>query len=191
MPLESLLLEAVQHENKKILQIIEKSPRQPNFEYFVRDIETIQFDRQLSQNQIEIINDITERFCLPKIDIKTKAPSPTLFDEKNEQLININETLKKSCSTLEHLTIGQRRQVLINRAKFIRQKWQPNLNIFANDNGTFKDSFTILCSIRPQLDDILANVNFLQQFNSNLSLPKEELLRLKNQLRSVDFWFKI
>ena len=183
MPLEALLLEAVLHENQNVLKIVEKSAGKPNFDYFLRDIETIQFDRQLSQNQIAIINDITQRFAWPKIEPKAKAPSPTIFDEKNEQSIKVNEILKTSSSSLQHLTIGQRRQILIDRAKFIRQKWQPNLNIYANDIGTFKESFNVLCSIRPQLDDILANVKFLQQFNSNLPLPKEELLRLKNQLR--------
>ena len=62
-------------------------------------------------------------------------------------LLESNSQLK-----LRRLTIGQRRRILIERAKFVRQKWEPNLDVHSNDEKTpFKISFNILCSIEPQV----------------------------------------
>ena len=190
VPLESLLVEAVEHEYRDVIELVSKEKAEPNAVFFEREIRNIQVDRPLNANQVAIVNEICVRFNWPVIQLNGNESKESFFFEQDENAkVDLGKILAVTNSSLRQqgLTIGKRRQVLLDRARFIRQKWQPNLNVYANDTtaetSSFKDAFVVLCTVGHQLNDIIVNIDYLRQFNAQLApRPTSELLQLRRQL---------
>ena len=117
-------------------------------------IRQVGVDCNFNEEQVEIIDEITETFCLPRIQVSRNNETDKFFEYIEKKEPSLSAALLESNSELKckNLTIGQRRQILLDRAKFVRQKWEPNLDVYSNDESTpFKQSFNVLCSIEPQV----------------------------------------
>ena len=117
-------------------------------------IRRVGVDCNFNEEQVEIIDEITETFCLPRIQVSRNNETDKFFEYIEKKKPSLSAALLQSNSELKckNLTIGQRRQILLDRSKFVRQKWEPNLDVYSNDETTpFKQSFNVLCSIEPQV----------------------------------------
>ena len=189
VPLETILVEAVEHENRAVIELVAAEETVPNVVFFERDIRNIRIDRPFNANQATIINEICDRFNWPGIDVNRNDDNEKdgMFEQDEKNIIDLSKVLAATNSSLRQdgLTIGSRRQKLLDRARFVRQKWRPNLNVYVNDTDStsFKEAFVVLCTIAPQLNDIMANIDYLRLFNTKLAAkPTQELLQLRRQL---------